>query len=328
MIVSNDTIMIRPPYTISQEIVKLVAQISEQLGKINAVHLHKLPAELRKKNRIKTIQSSLEIEGNTLSLAQVTALINNKRVVAPQKDIIEVKNAIKAYEAMPLFKAYSLQSLCKAHALLMHDLVEHPGKFRTQGVGIAKGKSITHVAPPGSRVKGLMKQLFEYLKRDKEITLIKSCVFHYEFEFIHPFMDGNGRMGRLWQNVLLSEYNSVFGFLPLETLIKSRQKKYYEALAKSDKLGHSTPFIEFMLEVIQEALREVVAGQNKTLTTNERIEIFAEYIISKRFTRKDYLQYFKTISTATASRDLQQAVSTGQIKKYGHKNKTVYEFKK
>lgn len=181
----------KPPYEITTEMLRLTASVSEKIGEIKAAKLIKPPTELRKRNRIKSIQSSLEIEGNTLTVEQITDLINNKRVLAPQKDLVEVKNAIELYEKIKEFNPFALDSLCRAHGILMHALVDSPGQFRTTSVGILKGDNITHVAPPGDMVYPLMKDLFDYLENDDDLLLIKSCVFHYEFEFIHPFSDGN-----------------------------------------------------------------------------------------------------------------------------------------
>ncbi|CAN5473352.1 Fic family protein [soil metagenome] len=318
----------KPPYTITPEIIKLVASISEKTGRIKAAHLQKSPTELRKKNRIKTIQSSLAIEGNTLSLDQVTAILENKRILAPAKDILEVKNAIQVYNKLLSFSPFSLTDICKAHRLLMSGLIPDAGKLRTQNVGIAKGKKVTHIGPKPVMIKGLMKDLLEYIKNDNELMLIKSCVFHYEFEFIHPFMDGNGRMGRLWQTILLTNYSKVFEFLPVESIIKEKQKYYYLALSSSDKQGNSTPFIVFMLEVIDEALKVILSSQNISIPPNMRIEIFKEYIGKESFTRQVYLNYFKEVSTATASRDLKQAVDNKLLSKRGDKSLTTYLFKK
>lgn len=287
----------------------------------------KQPTELRKRNRIKSIQSSLEIEGNTLTVEQITDLINNKRVLAPQKDIIEVKNAIELYSKLNEFNAYEIDSLCRAHGILMNTLIENAGQFRRTAVGIMKGNNITHVAPPGDIVFPLMKDLFDYLKNDSDILLIKSCVFHYEFEFIHPFIDGNGRMGRLWQTMILKNYSPVFEYLPIESLIKERQQDYYEVLGKSDNQGKSTGFIEFMLGIIDIALEDLLKTQNHTLTSIDRICIFKNFIGSELFTRQDYLRHNKEISTATASRDLKEAVDNGVIEKKGEKRLTKYRYK-
>jgi Fic family protein len=318
----------KPPYKITTKILELIASISEKIGEVNAAYLYKLPTELRKKNRIKTIQSSLEIEGNSLSLEQVTAILDNKRIFAPKKDILEVKNAIKAYEDLDSYNPRSLTSFCDAHAKLMDGLIENAGKIRIKSVGIIKGATVTHIAPPGAVVKSLVKDLFGYLKKDKDLILIKSCVFHYEIEFIHPFMDGNGRMGRLWQTVILRQYSPVFEFLPIESLIKARQSGYYRILGESDNKGDSTGFIEFMLQIINESLEELLTNQNVNFTSKDRITIFIEKIGKSSFNRQDYLRNFKDISTATASRDLKLAVDDGILEKTGDKRTTLYKFKK
>jgi cell filamentation protein, protein adenylyltransferase len=318
----------KPPYQITNKIVELIASISEKIGEVNSAHLYRPPTELRKKNRIKTIQSSLEIEGNTLSIEQITAILENKKVVAPKKDILEVKNAIIVYDKLADYKSYSLTSFCKAHEILMKGLVDNPGSIRSKSVGIIKGSVITHVAPPGNIVRSLLKDLFDYLKKDKDLLLIKSCVFHYELEFIHPFMDGNGRMGRLWQTVLLRQYSPVFEFLPIESLIKAKQLDYYKILGESDRQGDSTGFIEFMLQIINDSLEELLINQNVNLTSEDRINIFKEKTGSDPFTRQDYMRQFKDISSATASRDLKEAVDNGALEKTGDKRTTQYRFKK
>lgn len=317
----------KPPYHITSEILQLVASISEKIGEVNSAHLYKPPTELRKKNRIKTIQSSLEIEGNTLSEEQITALLNNKRILAPQKDILEVQNAIKVYQRLDQFNVFKLASLLEAHSILMNDLIDNAGTLRKTSVGIVKGDKVAHVAPPGVMVNGLIKDLLLYLKTDNDIALIKSCVFHYEFEFIHPFVDGNGRMGRLWQTLILKEYSPVFEFLPIESLIKERQQDYYNALGKSDKQGNSTCFIEFMLEIIMLALEQTLSSQNINLTSNDRIELFKDIIKTESFTRQDYLRNNKGISPATASRDLKDAAEKGILIKIGDKRMTKYLYK-
>jgi Fic family protein len=317
----------KPPYQITNKIIELIASISEKIGEVNSAYLYKPPTELRKRNRVKTIQSSLEIEGNSLSLEQVTAILDNKRVIAPKKDILEVKNAIKVYANLDSFNPTSLTSFCKAHSMLMHELIDNPGKIRTKPVGIIKGSVITHVAPPGNIVKSLLTDLFDYLKKDKDLLLIKSCVFHYETEFIHPFMDGNGRMGRLWQTVILKQYSPVFEFLPIESLIKARQLEYYKILGESDNQGNSTGFIEFMLQIISQSLEELLTSQNVNLTSNDRIAIYKEKIGIDSFTRQDYMRHFKDISSATASRDLKVAVDKGILIKTGDKRTTQYRFK-
>lgn len=316
----------KPPYKITPCVLAKVASISEKLGEIKAARLHKPPTELRKKNRIRTIHSSLVIEGNTLTFDQVSALLENKRVIAPLKDITEVKNAIRTYENIRLFNPFSIDSLCEAHRMLMDGLVENAGRIRNKSVGIMKGEQLVHVAPSGSLVKSLLNDLFDYLENEDEILLIKSCAFHYEFEFIHPFLDGNGRMGRLWQSVILTKYNPIFEYLPVESLIKENQEAYYRMLALADNQGSSTVFIEFMLRLIEESLEELLQSQNITLSGSDRIALFKDYIKDEYFTRKDYLRYFKELSTATASRDLKDAVDNHLLQKEGEKNLTRYKY--
>ena len=317
----------KPPYHITEKIVALVASISEKIGEINATHLYRPATELRKKNRIKTIQSSLEIEGNTLTEEQITALLENKRILAPQKDILEVQNAIRVYEQLKNFNPYQIKDLKKAHAILMNGLIDNAGKLRTTHVGIVKGSKVEHIAPSGAMVNGLMKDLFEYLKKVDDLILIKSCVFHYKFEFIHPFLDGNGRMGRLWQTLILMQQYPVFEFLPIESLIKQKQSEYYNKLSESDKKGNSTPFIEFMLEIISASLDELLQSQSVTLHTEDRIRLFEEKIGKVTFSRKDYMRHFKNISAPTASRDLKWAVEQNLLTKYGALRLTEYQFK-
>ena len=248
----------KPPYEITNEILRLVSEISQKIGEINANHLYKPAKELRKKNRIKTIQSSLEIEGNTLTEEHITALLENKRVIAPQKDILEVQNAIRVYDNLKQYNPLKIKDMEKAHQLLMNGLIPNAGKFRTTNVGIIKGSQIEHIAPSGGMVNGLMKELFSYLKNNKDLTLIKSCVFHYEFEFIHPFLDGNGRMGRLWQTLILIQQYPVFEFLPIEVLIKERQEIYYAKLSESDKKGEFYAFCRIYAEYYLRCFRDFV----------------------------------------------------------------------
>lgn len=316
----------KPPYNVSSEILKLVSEVSHKIGEVNASFLTTQSPELRKKKRIRTIQASLAVEGNTLSIDQVTAIIESKRVVGPAKDIKEVSNAIEVYKQLNKFNPFTEKSFLSVHKILMQGLIKDAGQYRNAGVGIAKGFQITHLAPPASNVSFLMKDLFNYLKKSNDLILIKSCVFHYEMEFIHPFSDGNGRMGRVWQTLLLMHQFPLFEFLPFETLISKNQKKYYQALSKSDKQGKSTIFIEFMLTILNDSLDELLAERSGPISSSDRIRIFLSSGI-KEFTRKKYMNYFKTISSATASRDLLFAVKENLIKKFGDKNKTIYKVK-
>ncbi len=314
----------KPPYEITAEILKYITSISEKIGEVNAKYLIKTNPTLRKQNQIKTIHSSLSIEGNTLTEEQITAILENKRVVGPEKDILEVLNALEVYKNINKLKPEREKDFLKAHKLLLQKLIKEPGKYRNQSVGIVKGSKVEHIPPPHENVPYLMKNLFEYLKDKNELTLIKSCVFHYEMEFIHPFLDGNGRMGRLWQTLILLQDYPIFEFLPFETLISKNQNDYYNALSLSDKEGKSTKFIEYMLKIIERSLEELLQNSTKKLTDKDRILIFLENCTSD-FTRKDYMNYFKDISSATASRDLKNAVESGLISKLGDKKTTTYK---
>jgi Fic family protein len=316
----------KPPYKITSFILSKVSSISEKLGEVNANYLSKPSPQLRKQNRIRTIHASLRIEGNTLKQEQVTAILDGKRVLGPKKDILEVLNAIKVYDQLSSFDPYSETSFLAAHQILMGGLIDHPGEFRNQSVGIVHGKEMAHVAPPAENVPFLIKDLFGYLKDDEDLILLKSCVFHYEMEFIHPFLDGNGRMGRLWQTIILSKANPVFEFLPLETLIIQTQAEYYKALAISDKAGESTAFIEYMLKLIEDSLIELLDYNNKVLTDTDRIEYFTS-LKKGEFTRKDYMNVFKDISSATASRDIKKGVDMMLFEKTGDKRLTKYQIK-
>jgi len=316
----------KPPYDITPNILKLIRSISEKIGEVNATHLNKQSPQLRKQNRIKTIHSSLQIEGNTLTEEQITALIENKKVIGPEKEVQEVINAIKVYEKLKDYNYSSDKSFLKAHLELMKGVIDSAGKYRRQAVGIVKGTKVEHIAPPHDNVPYLMKDLFEYLKDSEELTLIKSCVFHYEMEFIHPFLDGNGRMGRLWQTLILRSEYPVFEFLPFETLISKSQKEYYNALSISDKVGKSTVFIEYMLGVIDESLKSLLKYNNRILKDIDRLEHFITLGI-KEFTRKEYMNIFKDISSATASRDLKKGVVLNLFEIVGALNKTKYLIK-
>ena len=323
LIVSNDSIKMNPPYEITPEILKLITSVSEKIGEINATYLNKPSPKLRKQNRIKTIHSSLKIEGNSLTEEQITALLDKKRVIGPKKDVLEVLNAIEIYENLEKYNPNSEKSFLKAHQDLMIDLIKDAGKYRKQSVGIVKGSQVEHLAPPFENIPFLMKDLFKYLKESEEIELIKSCVFHYEMEFIHPFLDGNGRMGRLWQTLILMEKYPIFEFLPFETMISNDQEKYYKALAQSDKSGKSTKFIEYMLNVIDSSINKLLDFNNRTLSEQDRLEYFIS-LNKSEFSRKDYMDVFKDISSSTASRDLKNGLELNLFEKVGEKNKTKY----
>ncbi len=244
-----------PPFSITPEILNAVARISEQVGAFGHERWDNQP-KLRRQNRIKTIAGTLAIEGNTLSEEQVTAILDGKRVLGDALELAEVKGAIKAYKSVASLDPFNLNDLLAAHQFMMGDVLTEPGIFRKTGVGIQKGDQVVHVAPPHDRVMGLMNDLFGWVQGSTIHCLIKSSVFHYEFEFIHPFADGNGRMGRLWQTRLLADWHPLFLSLPIESVIRDNQKGYYDALASSDQQGGSTRFVAFMLEVIEDTLTQ------------------------------------------------------------------------
>ncbi len=248
-----------PPYEITDEMLELVSEIMENLGKLSGVNeLEKLP-RLRRVSRIKSIHSSLAIENNTLSIEQVTDVINGKRVLAPQKDIEEVHNAFNAYEKLSEINPYSIDDLLKIHGIMMNGLVKEAGRLRSGQVGVYNqdGK-VVHLAPPADFVPQQLGQLFNWVKDSNSNMLIKSSVFHYEFEFIHPFNDGNGRTGRLWQTALLASWKPIFAWIPIESIIKDNQEDYYNAITLSTSQGKSNIFIEFMLDVINKAINDII----------------------------------------------------------------------
>lgn len=315
----------KPPYEITHTILKCYGEITEALGTAKSLLLIKPEAKLRKENRIRTIYSSLAIEGNTLTLEQITAIIENNRVPGPKKDIQEVENAIKVYNALSSFDTYSADDFLKAHKILMDKLLKKPGEFRKKYVGIMKGSDVKHIAPSYDMVPGLVTDLFTYLKNDKDLDIIKSCVFHYEIEFIHPFEDGNGRIGRLWQTRILMETNPLFEYVPIEETIKKNQEDYYKILEHCDKKGESTEFIEFMLRIINKTLRETI---KKAKIPNIDYQKRSEYALSQVdgwFDRKEYMSINKGISTATASRDLKQLSEEGKIEAKGTGRMTLYK---
>lgn len=264
--------MYTPPFTITDEILTLVAEISEAIGGLNAMMSDNLPHPmLRKQNRIKTIQSSLAIENNSLTIEQVTDIIDGKRILGAPNEIQEVKGAVNAYELLPEINPYREKDLLKAHKLMMQDLVRGNGQYRSSGVGVLGGKGCVHLAPPPMQVPALMGDLFDWIKTTKTHPLISSCVFHYEFEFIHPFADGNGRMGRLWQTALLAKWKPVFAWLPVETIVKEHQQEYYDAIAQSDAAANSTIFILFMLQCIKQAIDDVKTPKETSKKTPKEI---------------------------------------------------------
>jgi len=251
-----------PPFTISAEAINKIADISRLMERY-AIRMEQEDALLlRKANKIKTIHSSLAIEGNTLDENQVRDIVNGKAVVAPLRQIQEVKNAIATYEQFPHLDAFKESDLLRAHGIMMQALVENAGQYRKGGVGVFSDEGCVHMAPPAERVPYLMADLFDWLKHSPDHLLVRSCVFHYEFEFIHPFADGNGRTGRLWQTLILRKWEPIFTYLPIESMILEHQADYYAALNAANTQGSATVFIEFMLEMILEALKNIYVKQH------------------------------------------------------------------
>ena len=247
-----------PPYKITSKIVNLISKISEEMTKIELNKLNLITPKLRKINRIKTIAGTLEIEGNFLGEEKITAIIEGKRVLATYEEILEVEGAIEAYKSFEKYDYKKIDDLLLAHKLMMGGLLKSAGRFREVNVAVGGKDGVSHVAPKPSMVPKLMEQLFEWLEKSDEHPLIKSSVFHYEFEFIHPFSDGNGRIGRLWQSLILYSWKKEFIAIPTESIVRDNQSRYYQAIEKSSEIGKSTPFIEFMLEVIFDAIKSSV----------------------------------------------------------------------
>ncbi|MBB1202567.1 Fic family protein [Enterobacteriaceae bacterium 89] len=260
----------QPPFSITPAILNLVIEVGELLGHWAATSGYSSPL-LRKENRIRTIQASLAIEHNSLSTEQVTAIMEGKRVLAPAKDIQEVRNAILAYEALPGWKSHSLNDLLKGHSLLMRGLVDNPGVLRSGDVGVYRGTKLVHMAPPASQVSRLMNELLAWRSETDLHPLVASSVFHYEFEFIHPFTDGNGRMGRLWQTLILSEWRAELAWLPVETLIHHQQESYYQVLGACDRVSDCTAFVEFILKNIVAALQENIQSRSAAGNVSEEM---------------------------------------------------------
>lgn len=308
-----------PPFTLTDEIMSLVADIAELIGKISAT-AEQLPApHLRKENRIKTIQSSLAIENNSLSIEQVTAIIEGKRVLGAPNEIQEVKNAVDAYELLLELDPYKEKDLLRAHRLMMTDLVKENGRYRTGGVGVFDGQQCIHIGPPAQRVPLLMADLLQWVRTTKAHPLVSSCVFHYEFEFIHPFADGNGRMGRMWQTLLLMQWNPLFAWIPVETLVKEHQGEYYAAIAQSDREASSTPFITFMLRCLLQTMLEMQESNRKSNQKGNRKSeqrVLAAMEGNPDITIKE-LQQIVGLSESGIKKIIRQLRAAGRIERIG-----------
>lgn len=314
-----------PPFTVSANAISLIAEISAQVERFTIRLEQEDGLRLRKINRLKSIHSSLAIEGNTLAEDQVADIINGKNVVAPLREIQEVKNAIKAYELYSKLNPYSVEDLLKAHGVLMAALTDDAGHFRHGGVGVFSKQGCVHMAPPAERVPTLIADLFEWLKNAPDHLLIKSCVFYYEFEFIHPFSDGNGRTGRLWQSLILGKLNPCFEHLPVENMVYENQEEYYEAINKSTENADCGVFIDFMLQEILFALKkhrgDPINHQNDPINDllNDPINLLVDLI--KKSPEKTYSEYAMQLgkSEATVKRLIGELKKQGKIERMGAK---------
>ena len=246
----------KPPYKITSKILQVVSEIVEVVSELNFIRKKLNTPKLRKKNRVKSITGTLQIEGNTFSEEQVTNVVNGKTVLGTTREIEEIKGAIKAYDYLEKYDFKNESDLRLAHNFLMKNILNNAGNYRSTNVGVGGKDGVTHVAPPPNIVPQLMGDLFKWLKDTDEHLLVVSCIFHYEFEFIHPFPDGNGRVGRLWQSVILTQYKDIFSAIPIESVVRENQEDYYKSLEEAGSLGESTPFIEFMLDVILKTLKK------------------------------------------------------------------------
>lgn len=298
--------MYRPPFTVSSKAINLIVKISSQLERYAIKMEQEDTLRLRKVNRIKTIHSSLAIEGNKLSEGEVQAILEGKKVVAPLKEIQEVRNAIKTYELYPRLNPFSIQDLLLAHGTMMAGLVNEAGMFRSGGVGVFDGNKPVHIAPPADRVRDLMNDLFGWLENTDDNLLIRSCVFHYEFEFIHPFADGNGRIGRLWQSLILGLLNPIFEHLPVENMVYANQQAYYNAINKSSDIGDSGSFIDFMLEEILNALVGHQGKSNAVIADEKGLNVQHERVLG-------YLRADRHISAVSIAADLE--ISARQVER-------------
>ncbi len=305
-----------PPYDITEKMLELASEIMETLGQLSNIReMEKLP-RLRRVNRIRSVQSSLAIENNTLSLEQVTDVIDGKRVLGPQDDILAVKNAFAAYRLLPDLDPFSLRDLKKAHGILMNGLMEGAGELRTGAVGVIDGQGkVIHIAPPQELVAGLTEQLFAWLKTSKTQMLIRSSIFHYEFEFIHPFGDGNGRTGRLWQTALLASWKPIFEWIPIESIIKDNQKEYYRAIQLSTSEGKSNRFILFMLDIIKKAVFELAKDSRRHQShINNQVRALLSVIESYPMTALELMEKLRLRSRASFLKNyLQPALQAGLI---------------
>ena len=312
----------KPPFEITNQMIDYVAEIAELLGKLNVTDALSSNPTLRRSNRIRTIHGSLAIEQNTLSLEQVTAVLNGKHVLAPPKDIAEVKNAYEIYERLDELDPYSVDDLLTAHGIMTRGLVEESGMFRTRPVGVVDSEGhVLHFGTLQQYVTELVMEILEWAKTSEIHMLIRSCVFHYEMELIHPFADGNGRVGRLWHTLLLSKWNPAFAWLPVESIIHDRQQEYYDAINTSNDAGESTVFIEFMLSAIKASLMDVISASDemsdgkmdKTTLCWNKIQ---EYLKTHDYIMNADVRELCGVSAATANRILTKLTKAKKLRKF------------
>ena len=308
----------KPPYTITSKMLTLSTQIAIELTKIEVNVKNIITLKLRKKNRIKTLAGTLEIEGNFLGEEKITAILEGKRVLGTMQEVAEVEGTINTYKEFENYKYDKLNDLLKAHKILMKGILKNAGNFRNVNVGVGN-----YVAPPFNNVPQLMSELFEWLKNSDEHPLIKSCVFHYEFEFIHPFSDGNGRIGRLWQSVILYNWKKVFSAIPTESIIRDYQKNYYEALEKSGAIGESTPFIEFMLEIILKTIKSSV-NNSVISSVNTEDKILEHLKQNPKFTIKELAQILD-LTTRAIEKQMAKLKKANKILRVGSARKGHWE---
>lgn len=325
----------KPPFTMTDYITNLVIEIGELVGGISETECMSSNPKLRRINRIKTIYSSLAIEQNTLTIEQVSDIIDGKRILAPPQDIREVKNAFEIYEKLQFLNPYSLEDLLKAHRVMMSDLIKESGIFRSKGVGVYAGTELIHAGTPPQYVPDLMKELFGWLESSTIHPLIKACIFHYEFEFIHPFSDGNGRMGRLWHTLILSKWKSFFAWIPIETLIYKNQEDYYRAINISNNKGESTDFVCFMLELMKESLEEIKKTEIVTdkmtdkMTDKEykRWKMIRAYLEQNKEIKNLEVQKILSVSDSTAKRFLKKMVEYNLLEFSGKNKERKYKMR-
>ena len=306
-----------PPFKITNEILNFIYEIGELVGKISAEKEFEKNLTLRRENRIKTIYSSLAIEQNTLTLEQVTDVINGKRVLAPPKDIKEVQNAYEIYERLEELNENSVKDLLLAHKIMTSELIKESGRFRSKNAGVYQGDKLIHMGTLPEYIPELINNLFLWLKKSEEHPLIKAAVFHYEFEFIHPFQDGNGRIGRLWHSLILSKWKKFFAWLPIESLVQKCQKEYYIAINNSNRDGESTEFILFMLKIIKETLIELIEIQKSTDKNKEKIKLLIEYLGQNNSINNKEAQNLLDISESAAKRFLNKLVKENILEAVG-----------